>query len=427
MKKSYKGLLVVFSFLLVLSFVITACAPAAPAEEAAAEEPAAVEEEAEEAVVEEAEEEEAEEAAPVEKETVKIAFIGPLTGDNAAVGIGAKNSFELKVNEVLATGDYPYNVEVVYEDDASDPATGVAAANKVCSDPDVVAAATHWNSPVGLATVSVFNKFGVAQVFWGTIHSDIVYGNDYKEVTRVIPTSLQSNELAAEWAVNKFDVKKWVIVNDTTDYGTKNRDEFQSSVEKRGGEILDTFGITVGQQDFAAILGKVKALEPEGIYYGGVVTEGAGVLLQAKKAGLTDVMFMGPPGIQSDTFGEITGVDGEGSFCSGTFDVNSTEEGIAFVEAYDAVYDEPFEQNGPYAYDSAAILLEALAEVGPDRAAIVDYVATHSFSGVIGDIIWDEYGQNTTGGLTMYINQDGLWTKFEESEYADGTRTLPWE
>jgi len=422
MKKSYKGLLVVFSLLLVLSFVFTACAPAAPAEEAAAEE-AAPAEEAEEVEVEE----EAEEAEAVEKETVKIAFIGPLTGDNAAVGIGAQNSFELKVNEVLESGDYPYNVEVVYEDDASDPATGVAAANKVCSDPDVVAAATHWNSPVGLATVSVFNKFGVAQVFWGTIHSDIVYGNDYKEVTRIIPTSLQSNELAAEWAVNKFDVKKWVIINDTTDYGTKNRDEFQSSVEKRGGEVLDTFGITVGQQDFAAVLGKVKALEPEGIYYGGVVTEGAGVLLQAKKAGITDVMFMGPPGIQSDTYGEITGEDGEGAFCSGTFDVNSTEEGIAFVEAYNAVYDEPFEQNGPYAYDSAAVILEALAEVGPDRAAIVDYINANSFSGVIGDIIWDEYGQNTTGGLTMYVNQDGVWTKYEDSEYADGTRTLPWE
>ena len=427
MKKSYKGLLVVFSFLLVLSFVITACAPAAaPAEEAAAEEPAAAEE-ADEAVVEEEEEVAEEEAAPVEKETVKIAFIGPLTGDNAAVGIGSKNSFELKVNEVLASGDYPYNVEVVYEDDASDPATGVAAANKVCSDPDVVAAATHWNSPVGLATVSVFHKFGVAQVFWGTIHSDIIYGNDYKEVTRVIPTSLESNELAAEWAVNKFGIKKWVIVNDTTDYGTKNRDEFQSSLEKRGGEVLESFGITVGQQDFAAVLSKVKALEPEGIYYGGVVTEGAGVLLQAKKAGLTDVMFMGPPGIQSDTYGEITGADGEGAFCSGTFDVNSTPEGIAFVEAYDAVYDEPYEQNGPYAYDSAAVILEALEAVGPDREAIVDYIITHSFSGVIGDITWDEYGQNTVGGLTMYINQDGLWTKYEDSEYADGTRTLPWE
>ena len=361
-----------------------------------------------------------------EKQTVKIGFIGPLSGGNAAVGIGAKNSFQLKVDEVLAAGDYPYNVEVVYEDDASDPATGVAAATKIASDPDVVAAATHWNSPVGLATVDVFHKYGMAQVLWGTIHRDIIYGNDYDEPVRVIPTSEQSMELAGKYAED-FGIMKWVIINDTSDYGTKIRDEFTAAMEKRGGEILEAIGVTIGQQDFSAVLSRVVELDPDGIFYAGVTTEAAGVRIQSMKMGLTDVLFMGPPGIQSDTFGEITLDDAEGTFCSGTFDVNSTEEGIAFVEAYNAKYTDPYEQNGPYAYDSAAIILEALKEVGPDKAKIVEYILSHSFKGVIGDIEWDEYGQNGVGGLTMYVNQDQKWVKYEESEYASGVRTLPWD
>lgn len=364
-------------------------------------------------------------AKPAEKQTVKIGFIGPLSGGGAAVGIGAKNSFQLKVDEVLADGTYPYNIVVVYEDDASDPATGVAAATKIASDPDVVAAATHWNSPVGLATVDIFHKYGVAQVFWGTIHRDIIYGNDYKEPVRVIPTSEQSMELAAEYAV-KFDRMEWVIINDTTDYGTKIRDEFTASLEKRGGKVLEAIGVTVGQQDFSAVITRVKELNPEGIFYAGVTTEAAGVRIQSVKMGLTDVIFMGPPGIQSDTFGEITQADAEGTFVSGTFDVNSSEAGKAFVVAYNAKYTEPFEQNGPYAYDSAAIILEALKAVGPDRTKIVDYILSHTFKGVIGDIQWDEYGQNGVGGLTMYVNQDQKWVKFEDSEYASGARTFPW-
>ena len=362
-----------------------------------------------------------------EKPLVKVAFIGPLTGGNAAVGKGAKNSFDLKVNEVLAKGDYPYRIQVLYEDDASDPATGVAAATKVGSDPDVVAAATHWNSPVGLATVHVFHKFGLAQLFWGTIHADIIYGNDYKEKVRLIPTSKDSNDLAGEYA-KKLGRMNWVIVHDTTDYGTKNRDEFKAAVEALGGKILGAFGVTVGQQDFAAVLSKVKGLNPQGIYYGGVVTEGAGVRKQANRLGLTKVMFMGPPGVQSDTFGQLTGADGEAAFCSGTFDVNSSAEGKAFVKAYAAKYPkEPFEQNGPYAYDSASIILEALKAVGPDRAKIVNYIRSHEFKGVIGDIKWDSAGQNRRGGLTMYVNQKGKWVKFEESEYGLGKRKLPWQ
>jgi branched-chain amino acid transport system substrate-binding protein len=361
-----------------------------------------------------------------QKKTVKIAFVGPLTGGNAAVGKGAKNSFELKVGEVLAKGDYPYDVQIVNEDDASDPATGVAAANKVGSDPDVVAAATHWNSPVGLATVHVFNKFGLAQLFWGTIHADIIYGNSYKGKVRLIPTSKDSNDLAGDYA-KKFNRLGWAIVHDTTDYGTKNRDEFKTAIEAQGGKVLGAFGVTVGQQDFSAVLSKVRELKPEGIYYGGVVTEGAGVRKQANKLGLTKVMFMGPPGIQSDTFGQLIGTDAEAAFCSGTFDVNSSAQGKEFVKAYAAKYPkEPFEQNGPYAYDSASVILEALKAVGPDRAKIIDYIRGHEFKGVIGDIKWDSAGQNRRGGLTMYVNQGGKWLKFEESEYAGGKRKLPW-
>jgi branched-chain amino acid transport system substrate-binding protein len=361
-----------------------------------------------------------------EAQAVKIAFIGPLTGPNAAVGIGAKNSFELRINEELAKG-YPYKIEVLYEDDASDPATGVSAANKVCSDPDVVAAATHWNSPVGLATVDVFHKFGVAQVLWGTIHPDIIYGNDYAEVTRVIPMSWQQNERAAELGVKEFGKKNWAIIHDTTDYGTKNRDELVKAVESRGGKIVGTFGITVGQQDFMGVLSKVKNLNPDAIYYGGVVTEAALIRTQATKVGLDKVLFIGMAGMQSDTFGKIAGASAEGSFCSGTFDVSKSEEGVNFEKQYYAAYKEPYEQNGPYAYDSAGVILAAVKAVGPDRAKVVEYIRSNDYTGVLGLTHFDERGQSVTGGLTMYVVQDGKWVRWEDSEFKSGARKLPWQ
>ncbi len=364
---------------------------------------------------------------PAQPKTVRIAFVGPLTGVNAAVGIGAMNSFEMKVKEILASGDYPYPIEIVYEDDASDPAIGMTVADKLCADKNVVAAATHWNSPVGLATVDIFHKCGMAQIFWGTIHSDIMYANEYDNNFRVIATSKGSNDLAAEYA-RKFNRMNWVIIHDTTDYGFKNRNEFKAAIEAIDGKILGIFSVYIGQKDFSDILGNVKALNPDGIYYGGVVAEGAEIRRQANQMGLNKVMFMGPPGIQSDIFGAIAGADGEGAFCSGTFDVNSTEAGRAFVKAYEEKYpNEPYEQNGPYAYDSAGIILEAIKAVGPDRAKIIKYIGSHDFAGVIGEIKWDKYGQAKTGGLTMYVNQDSRWVKYEESEYASGVRPLPWQ
>src|SRR4030067_3846379 len=69
-----------------------------------------------------------------QSKVVKIGFIGPLTGPNAAQGVGARNAFDLAIREANASGKYPYKVEMVALDDASDPATGVAAALKLASD-----------------------------------------------------------------------------------------------------------------------------------------------------------------------------------------------------------------------------------------------------------------------------------------------------
>ena len=71
------------------------------------------------------------------QKVVKIGFIGPLTGPNAAQGVGARNAFDLAIREANASGKYPFKIEMVALDDASDPATGMAAALKLVSDPAV--------------------------------------------------------------------------------------------------------------------------------------------------------------------------------------------------------------------------------------------------------------------------------------------------
>ena len=61
-----------------------------------------------------------------EKPLVKIGFIGPLTGPNAAFGLGARNSADLAVKQANERENAPYKYELVVMDDASDPSTGVA-------------------------------------------------------------------------------------------------------------------------------------------------------------------------------------------------------------------------------------------------------------------------------------------------------------
>ncbi|HZK10861.1 MAG TPA: branched-chain amino acid ABC transporter substrate-binding protein [Atribacterota bacterium] len=348
------------------------------------------------------------------KKVVKIGFIDPLTGPTADIGIGAKNSAELAVLQANASGEFPYEIELVAEDDASDPATGVAAALKLCSDPDVVAVISHFNSAVALATVHTFHRFGVAQIMPSSIHPDITRGNDYKEVSRICADNIAEHNFGVDLVVDKLGNKNWSSIYDTSSYGDNCNNNFKKVLEERGGVLLSEDGISVGTKDFRPILNKIKELKPEGIYFGGLTTEAALCKRQMQELGMDDIVFFGVTGLDSETFNEIAESAAEGTIIVGK---SALGEDSDFVKAYKAAgFNEPYEATGPYAYDAIGIILEALKKVGPDRKAIVDYIADPDFEyhGVIGLTKLDEDGQSITGGLALKVSRDGEWVPWSE-------------
>ena len=56
---------------------------------------------------------------PSSAKTIKIAFIGPLTGPNAAQGNGAKNGFDLAIREANKSGAFPFKIEMMTLDEPS--------------------------------------------------------------------------------------------------------------------------------------------------------------------------------------------------------------------------------------------------------------------------------------------------------------------
>ena len=348
------------------------------------------------------------------KKVVKIGFIDPLTGPTAAIGIGAKNSAKLAVQQANASGEFPYEIQLVAEDDASDPATGVAAALKLCSDPDIIAVVSHFNSPVALATGPIFHRFGVAQIMPSSIHPDITRGNDYKEVFRICADNIAEHNFGADLVINELGNKKWSSIYDTSSYGVNCNDNFKRSLSERGGTLLSEDGISVGTKDFRPILNKIKELKPEAIYFGGLTTEAALCKRQMHELGMDNILYFGVTGLDSETFNEIASSAAEGTIIVGKLALGEDSD---FVKAYKAAgFTEPYEATGPYVYDAVGIVLEALKKVGPDKTAIVNYIADPDFqyAGVIGLTKLDKDGQSVTGGLTLKVSRNGKWIPWQK-------------
>ncbi|MFD2270970.1 ABC transporter substrate-binding protein [Undibacterium arcticum] len=87
---------------------------------------------------------------------------------------------------------------------------------------------------------------------------------------------------------------------------------FSQFLKENGGTMLGSFGVGADQQDFNAELTKIKELNPEIIYFGGLTPIGIRVLKQMEKLGIT-AQFQGTSGIVGEAF-----VNGAGTLAEGT-------------------------------------------------------------------------------------------------------------
>lgn len=360
------------------------------------------------------------------KDKVKVGFIGPLTGGVSAVGIGGRNSADLAVRLRNQDEDAKYEYELAVQDDECKPNIGVQAATKLAADRDVIAAVTHYCSAVAIATVDTYHKFGLPVIVWGAVLPDITYGNQYPEVHRVNGTMINQNETAAKF-MREQGFETWAVIHDTTDYGKGHNKYFSEALEKEGGEILATFGVTADQQDFTAELTKIKELNPDVIYFGGLTPVGVRIRAQMDKLGV-DAQFQGTSGIVSDAFIEGTGDLAEGvvAFREGA-PTEKLPGGQFFLEKYNAQnYDSGSEAYGAFAFAAMNLVLDTIEEVGPDRKKVREVLnKVQDRDSIVGPISFDDHGQNTVALITKYVIQDGTWTLWEDSAYASGERTLP--
>jgi branched-chain amino acid transport system substrate-binding protein len=361
------------------------------------------------------------------KDKVKVGFIGPLTGGVSVNGLGGRNSADLAVRLRNANPKAKYEYELVVLDDECKPNVAVQVATKMAADKDIIAGATHYCSATAIATVDVYHKFGFPVIVWGAVLPDITYRNKYAEVHRVNGTMINQNDANAE-LISRLGYKSVAVIHDTTDYGKGHLEYFSKALDKIGKtKIVGTFGVTADQQDFTSELTKIKALNPDVIYFGGLTPIGVRIRSQMDKLGIKAV-FDGTSGIVSDAY-----IQGLGPLAEGTLafregaPVEKLPGGKFFMDNYNAQkYDNPPEAYGAFAYAAMDMILDTIEQVGPDRKKVITALGdVKNRDSIVGKITFDDHGQNTVPVVTKYVVQDGKFVEWFESEYESGKRKLP--
>jgi branched-chain amino acid transport system substrate-binding protein len=392
-------------------------------------------------------------AGDTSKGTVKFAIELPQQGSEKAASDPIINGIKLAVKQAGgAAGGYKIDIPQgsIYDDalnGAHDPQTGANNMSQIVADADTVAVIGPLNSSVAVAQIPISNEGGLLQCSPANTNPDLTKGAPAAQLRtkpnnyiRVVTTDDVQGPAAAQYIYDVLKKTSVYVIDDTETFGKGVADAFDAEFVKRGGKVVKHDAAPKTTQDYVSIMTAAKALNPESIYFGGVTaTGGARILLAAQQAGLGDVPYVGPDGINDgsgetkDSFLNLAAAAAKNSF--------STLAGIGdfpgkaqFDTDYKAEYGIDATGYAGMGFACAQVVIDALGRAGAtspaDMTALREAVrvagtATDAtYKTVIGDITFNADGDTSQKIVSIYsvdtagANGKGDW-KFEtQVDYA---------
>ncbi|PZX29260.1 putative branched amino acids ABC transporter, periplasmic binding component [Cupriavidus taiwanensis] len=340
---------------------------------------------------------------------VKIGHAAPLTGGIAHLGKDNENGARLAVEEVnksgLEVGGKKVKLELVGEDDAADPKTGTAVAQKLV-DAKVVAVVGHLNSGVSIPASKIYSDAGIVQISPSSTNPDYTK-QGFKTTYRVVATDAQQGPALANYAAKTLNAKSVAIVDDATAYGKGLADEFEKTAKAAGVNVVAREATNDKATDFKAILTKIKGKKPDVIMYGGMDATGGPFAKQAKELGI-GAKIVGGDGVCTDKVAELAGDAVTNIICSEAgLALSRMEQGADFDKRYQARFNAPVQIYAPFTYDAVMVIVDAMKRANStEPAAILAEMPKTNYKGVIGNIAFDEKGDMKEGTITLYEYKD---------------------
>jgi branched-chain amino acid transport system substrate-binding protein len=313
-----------------------------------------------------------------------------------------------------------------------DEATEIKNANDAVANDKLVAYIGTFNSgaaklsiPIlcakGIAMVSPANTYpGLTKAGKGEANEpDVYYPNGCaRNYHRVVAADDLQGLAGAKWAA-QLGAKNVYVLDDTELYGKGIADVFNNEAAGAGLTVLGRDGIDGKATDYKALAEKVKATNPDLVYYGGITQNNAGQLWRDLKDAMPDVKLMGPDGILEQEWIDAAGSAAEGTYITfgGLPADELTGKGADFVKNYNAKYpSNPPEAYTAYGYEAASVVLAAIekaaatnpADLTALRAAVLKEIhATKDFQGALGTWSFNEEGDTSLTAMSGNIVKDG--------------------
>ena len=310
------------------------------------------------------------------KPTVKIGFIGDLTGSNSSLVVGSRDGAKLAVKLANAAGDLPVTVEIVILDNKeAGEATAAPLAQQLINDSAVVGVVGPAFSGETSVATPLFCRAGITNLTPSATRVDLT-AQGWHTFFRGLGDDNQQSVAAAKLMVSK-GFKKIAVVNDKSAYG-------QGLAQGIVKELRGTSGVTVVLDEgispttnYTSLVDSMLSKQPDAVYYSGYVAQAPLVLKQMRDKGLR-AQFLSGDGSKEAQFIKTAGASvSEGVLftCPCLDPTVSTEaEAKDFAAKFRTEYGHDAPIYAAEGWDMAQIFIAAFKAGKTDRKGVLDFV-----------------------------------------------------
>lgn len=364
------------------------------------------------------------------QEPIRIGEINSYTG-LPAFTLPYKQGWELAVAEINeAGGVLGRPLEVISRDDAGKPGDAVRIAEELVSREGVALLAGTFFSHIGLAVADYANQRQVFFMAAEPLTDALVWEKGNRYTFRLRPsTHMQAAMLAAEAA--KLPATRWATIAPNYKYGQDAVAAFQEllSALKPEVEFVAAQWPALNSIDAGAEVQALINADPEAIFN---VTFGADLARFVREGSLRELfnnrevvsLLTGEPEYLEPLKDEAP----EGWLVTGYpwYDID-TEAHTAFVQAYQARFDEPPKLGSVVGYNTFLAIAAIIEKAGStDTDAMIEAARGIQVSSPVGDFSFRAIDHQATMGAyvgrTALRDGEGVMVDWY---YADGADFLP--
>jgi branched-chain amino acid transport system substrate-binding protein len=332
---------------------------------------------------------------------LKFGLGGSMTGEQATFGAQVKAGAELAIDDINAHGGIlGQRIELIIGDDRADPKEGLLVANKFIGE-GVTFVVGHVQSGVSIPASKEYAEAGVFMITPGATNPQLTDAGLWN-THRICGRDDQQGLVAGNYIAQHLKGKKIAILHDRTPYGKGLADETRKAMNAAGVTEVFYDGINVGEKDYSAVVSRLKEMNIDYVYFGGLHTPAGLMLRQMRDQGMVTKLISGDA-LLTPEFASIAGEAALGTMMTYGPDPLKNPSSAKVVAAFKARKQNP-ESYAIYTYAAYQVIaqgIEAAKSTDPKKVAEV-VRSGRTFDTVLGNLSFDKKGDITKPNFVMY-------------------------